>query len=140
MKNQLSKAWNFLQEHKVCNVETISTLKKSDLLSALDLEEGKVITSRISFFERGLNIMVVKVDPLTDEINTVDLNKNTKERVWLELSTPLLEEKKIKLVKDVGMDLYGSGDTFEDALINLADRVRTGQGEDLILSAFTVVR
>lgn len=139
MKNELFKAWTFLRAHKVCNIETLTTVTKGDVLAQLGTKVGKVLQSRISYFERGLDIMVVMVNPLTEEIETVDLNKNTKEKVWLELSIPYLEEGDVKLVKDVEMNLYGSGDTFEEAIISLAERVKSSQGDDITLSSFTLV-
>jgi len=85
----------------------------------------------ISYFEHGLLIEVVKVNPDTLEIDD-DKTKNTKVQVWLECGGPVIDEED-------GTCLFGEtyhdwkldtgADTFEQAIINLAELVKKEYGE-----------
>lgn len=73
-------------------------------------------------FEKGLDIMVVKVDPETNCIEN-DSKKNTKVRIWLETGPYLLDEPH-GCERCHDLDLDCGGDTFEEAIIKLADKVK----------------
>ena len=70
------------------------------------------------YFTRNLDIEVVKVNPETDEIDDIK-TKNTKTSVWLECGTN----------KDHDIDLDCGGDTFEEAIIKLAELVKRKYGD-----------
>jgi len=70
-----------------------------------------------------LYIMVVKVNPLTNEVDD-DQTKNTKTQVWLEVG-PWSEQYHTH-----DWDLDCGGDTFEEAIIKLADLVKQYYGDD----------
>jgi hypothetical protein len=146
MKNEFLEAWGFLMKHKVFNVETI--VRKSDLpiLSDDDGENcDEILSIRHSYFERCLSIMVVKLDPNTNEINLDDNLLNTDVRVWLEVSNPVLDidgdwgkKGEIILARSIEKDLSSSGDTFEDAILNLVDIVKLEYGSDIRSSMITL--
>lgn len=71
-------------------------------------------------------IHVTKVNPMTDEIDD-DENKNTKVVVWLECFPD--DENMNGRFHD--MDLDCGGDTFEDAIVELATLVKSKYGNDL---------
>jgi hypothetical protein len=99
-------AWWYLQEHELFQLPD----------------------SRVSFFDRCLDINVVRVEPGTDMINLIDEAKNTELQVWLEASTPEIsddfEQTGWVLVKDIELDLHASGSTFEAAVIGLYNCVK----------------
>lgn len=78
---------------------------------------------RISHFEEGLCIMVVKVNPATETIED-DESLNTATRVWLEHGEyTVVEEEHVKwkgCCHNIELDVGGV--TFEDAIIKLANR------------------
>ena len=94
-------------------------------------------------FWEALDIDVVKVDPRTNSIND-DSSKNTKTEVWLEAGghIPELDSPRSgrhAFYHDYTLDC--GGDTFEEAIIKLADLVlknygwndRTPHDEDALL-------
>ena len=93
-------AWRFLEKHKIF--------------------EG--------FFNDGLWVKAVKVNPETDAIDD-DATKNTKVQIWLECGA---YEEPCGFAHDTDLDC--GGDTFEAAIIELARLVRkyyTDNGEKL---------
>lgn len=128
MKNDLFNGWGFLLEHKIFNVQ--SSVKKADLPEVLASGfKDDVITSRVSYFERGLGINVVMVNPETMEIDLEDDALNTKQMVWLEASTPMMIDGEVVIGRE--FDLYGSGETFEKAVEALVGRVKELCGDDV---------
>lgn len=87
--NNFYEAWEFLLEHKMFQ----------------------------RHFRELLYIMVVKVNPLTNEVDD-DRTKNTKTQVWLEVG-PWSEQYHTH-----DWDLDCGGDTFEEAICKLADLVK----------------
>jgi len=83
----------------------------------------KLTNSNVSFFDRGLDVNVVKVEPGTDAIDLEDDAKNTELQVWLEVATPEYEDDSYSgewvLVNDIELNLHASGATFEEAVLNL---------------------
>ena len=73
----------------------------------------------ISHFQQLLDIEVVMVNPENDTIDD-DENKNTKEAVWLECGK--YSEKYGDRVHDIDLDC--GGDTFEEAILELAKLVK----------------
>lgn len=88
------KSWRFLTSHKIFNN---------------------------SFVYDRLEIAVVKVNPVTNEVDD-NIEKNTKVQVWLECFPNSAEGK----IHDVDLDC--GGNTFEDAIINLAELVEEKYG------------
>ena len=81
-------------------------------------------------FSCDLDIMVVKVDPETLAINLDDNSKNTHTRIWLEHG-PYDDEWGV-CAHDIDLDC--GGDTFEEAVIELAKLVKwhyTDDGEKI---------
>jgi hypothetical protein len=81
------------------------------------------------FYEEALDIDVVLVDPETESISD-DEEKNTVVRVWLE-SGPYEKDESQEFegyVHDIDLDC--GGETFEEAIINLADKVLKKYGEN----------
>jgi hypothetical protein len=76
------------------------------------------------YFNRCLDVEVVKVDPSTNEINFEDESKNTKTTVWLEFG-PIVEDTYndflTRYIPSHDIDLDCGGDTFEEAIIKLAN-------------------
>lgn len=70
-----------------------------------------------------LDIEVQKVNPITCAVDE-DKSKNTKIEIWLECG-PYLKDCK---AHDVDLDC--GGDTFENAIINLAKLVKDKYGDD----------
>ena len=80
----------------------------------------------VSYFNRCLDIEVVKVDPADNEINFEDESKNTKTTVWLEFG-PVVENTYnnflTRYIPSHDIDLDCGGDTFEEAITELANLV-----------------
>lgn len=84
------------------------------------------LTNHIIFdnhFQECLDIWVAKVNPKTCEIDD-DTSKNTKVEVWLECG-PYKSE-----CTTHNIDLDCGGDTFEEAIIELAKLVKEIYGDD----------
>ena len=87
----------------------------------------KLPDSSTSFFDRGLDINVVRVVPGTGTINLDDDSKNTELRVWLEVSTPVYDsdsERGDWHLVEAGYNIHASGSTFEKAIMSLFDFVK----------------
>lgn len=81
-------------------------------------------------FVEELYIMVVKVNPDTNEIDD-DNTKNTKVQIWLEHGAYIEEYNACS--HDIDLDC--GGDTFEEAIIELAKLVKknyTDNGDKII--------
>ena len=74
-------------------------------------------------FTKCLYIEVVKVNPLTKEVDD-DKTKNTLTNIWIECG-PYKEQYE---THDISLDC--GGDTFEEAIIKLANLVKDSYGED----------
>lgn len=108
--NNIVKEWNFLKEHKIFGKNVYTT-------------EGKLIGQK-NVFDQCLDIDYVMVNPETLEIDD-DESKNTKVQVWLECG-PWDNEDNMPS-HDIELDCYG--DTFEEAILELAKLVRKHYGE-----------
>lgn len=95
-------AWEYLYKHKIFQVP---------------IDENY----SVSWFTRALDIQIVKVNPDND---TLEDNKelNTKIQVWLECGPINKEENKYILTHDYDLDT--GADTFEDAILLLANKVK----------------
>ena len=80
-------------------------------------------------FENDLCFDIVKVNPDTKEIDCFDETKNTKVEVWLEHGHYDVEWGACVH----NFDLDCSGDTFEEAIIKLAELVKRHYTNDGIL-------
>ena len=82
-------------------------------------------------FLEALDIDVVKVNPDTNSIDD-DRNKNTKTRVWLETGAYIEDDPLPIECSPFYHDYYldCGGDTFEDAIIQLAELVIKHYGKD----------
>lgn len=95
-----------------------------DFYSAwLFLSEHKIFNDRFSY---DLWFDVVKVDPETGAINLLDKSKNTKVEVWLEHGP--YDEAWEGCTHDIDLDC--GGDTFEEAIIKLAELVKKHYTDD----------
>lgn len=101
------EAWDFLNGH------TIFSKQSSDKYY------GNFYTNK---FDECLTIEVVKINPKTKEIDDNE-NLNTKTEVWLECG-PYNENE---AMHDINLDC--GADTFEQAIINLANLVLKQYGE-----------
>lgn len=105
--NDFYEAYTFLENHKM--TKTYSKLEN-------DSKEVE-----FNHFYKSLDIAVVKVNPETCELEYKQdrLHLNTKTEVWLELGAWNEEYK----VAYHDYDLDCGGDSFEEAIINLANLV-----------------
>ena len=85
------------------------------------LEEHPIFKNH---FQYCLDIEIVKVNPITNSVDD-DFNKNTKTQIWLECGP----YKSNYATHDVDLDC--GGDTFEEAIIELASLVKDVYGDDL---------
>jgi len=107
------EAWWFLQEHKV--------FKPTEFLE----KPGSVHVyyRYIKDLNQLISIMVVRVDPKTNEVSD-DESKNTKPRVWLE--TDVWDSDNNMYAHDIDLDVEAT--TFEEAIIKLAIKVKKKYG------------
>lgn len=106
--NDFCEAFNFLKSHKLCECE-ISINNKSKYL--------------VNYFNECLDIEVVKVNPKINEIDT-KMENNTKTEVWLEFGRAFINysiSDQVMFNHDYRLDC--GGDTFEEAIIELANLV-----------------
>ena len=81
-----------------------------------------------SLFDEGLNVDIMAVNPKTNKIED-DTRLNTKARIWLEHGSAYYEEREYgNYHTRHDTDLDCSGDTFEEAIMNLADKVHEHYG------------
>lgn len=78
----------------------------------------------INYFNRCLHIIPMKVNPETNEVDTVDISKNTKTVIWLEFGRAVYDvcSRRAIIFHDINLDC--GADTFEQAIINLAELCR----------------
>ena len=114
------EAFNFLRNHKLCECE---------------IDQGNRRKSVVNYFDRCLSISVVKINPETDEIDA-NMSNNTKTEVWLEFGRAFID---YSITDDVMFEhdyrLDCGGDTFEEAIIklaNLVDQFYYDNGEDIL--------
>lgn len=81
------------------------------------LSEHKIFNDR---FNNDLWFEVVKVDPDTNAINYKNSSKNTKVQVWLEHGP--FDKEWGACTHDIDLDC--GGDSFEEAIIKLAELVK----------------
>lgn len=133
------EAWHYLEEHRIFQQETKITITEKDnkqfekmfdeviSLKDLGLEEmvGEQIHYTSRFNDECLDIEVVKVNPRT---NAIDDNKelNTKVQIWLEAGAYRKECRTHDWELDCGAD------SFEEAIIELANLVQKRYGDDPI--------
>jgi hypothetical protein len=91
------EAYNFLRHHPMC------------------------VLKKINYFNRCLDIDVVKVCPETNAIED-DPALNTKTQIWLEFGG-MDEDEYFGVIPCHDIDLDCGGDTFEEAIIKLANLV-----------------
>ena len=144
MKSKIAESWDFLVNHKIFNVETVIESSKLEALRLVnESEEREVLNIRNSFFERCLDVSVVLVNELTNEIDIVALEQNTKAQIWLEVSVPVIDHngdygKKGEIVLSKECELSCSGDTFELAIYDLASKVNALYGRDIASSTIVL--
>lgn len=106
------EAWKYLSSHPANSIDR----KRKSL-------------HRNYFLNGCLSMIVVKVNPNSNrvEITQDRIHLNTKTRIWLEYGEVLKNEttNKISFCHDVELDC--SGDTFEEAIINLANNVKNSK-------------
>ena len=114
------EAFNFLRNHKLCECE---------------IDQGNRRKSVVNYFDRCLSISVVKINPETDEIDA-NMSNNTKTEVWLEFGRAFIDYNttdSVMFEHDYRLDC--GGDTFEEAIIklaNLVDQFYYDNGEDIL--------
>ena len=114
------EAFNFLRNHKLCECE---------------IDQGNRRKSVVNYFDRCLSISVVKINPKTDEIDA-NMSNNTKTEVWLEFGRAFIDYNttdSVMFEHDYRLDC--EGDTFEEAIIklaNLVDQFYYDNGEDIL--------
>lgn len=95
----------------------------TDFYTAWDFLQGHKIFN--DQFNCGLWTEVVKVDPKINAIN-FDVSKNTKVQIWLEHGP--YDKEWGGCTHDLDLDC--GGDTFEDAIIKLAELVKNKYGDE----------
>ena len=110
----------------------MAKMQKMDFYQAFHfLKNHRIFGDR---FLESLDITVVKVDPKTKRVAD-KRERNTLTRVWLEAG-PLIKRKPGKVWEGPDFytdpDLNCGGDTFEDAIICLAEKVLSIYGWDTI--------
>lgn len=105
--NNFYDAWWFLQEHPAFKYINPKYPKSGEW----------------GFFEECLDIDVQKVNPKTKRIDN-DEKLNTKVEVWLECGEYLFDEHNKEYLPCHDIQLDCGGDTFEEAIINLANLVK----------------
>ena len=114
------EAFNFLRNHKLCECE---------------IDQSNRRKSVVNYFDRCLSISVVKINPETGEIDA-NMSNNTKTEVWLEFGRAFIDYNTTDSVifeHDYRLDC--EGDTFEEAIIklaNLVDQFYYDNGEDIL--------
>ena len=86
------------------------------------LEEHKIFHGQ---FNNELYVEVVKVNPNTNKIDYIDRSKNTKVEIWLEHGP--YDAEWGGCTHDIDLDC--GGDTFEEAIIKLAQLVKEKYGD-----------
>jgi len=116
--NDFYEAWWFLHE------TPIFMPSKEDFIKTGCSEEYAEVCSTLdsNYFGLSLCIDVQKVDPIKRRIMK-DKKRNTHVEIWLECGEPYFEEhaKEIRTYHNIEYDC--GGDTFEEAIINLANIV-----------------
>ena len=110
------EAFHFLKTHKMIESTGFEGLKHNH-------------------FDECLDISVVKVNPETDEIETND-NLNTKTQIWLEFGPIHYDNIFDKMMPEHDTNLDCGADTFEEAIIklaNLVDLYYDDNGEKVVL-------
>lgn len=107
--NDFYDAYIFLQDHGICKCKPYIN--------------GKIADYENNYFVRCLDVEVVKVNPETNTVDN-DTSKNTKTQVWLEFGAAFLAldiSEHVRFEHDTRLDC--GADTFEEAIINLANLV-----------------
>lgn len=125
MKNSFSSIWLWLSEHHIFNVETIVTKKDFPEILADHFEKERVLI-KTSYFERGLDVTVVSVNPNSKEIDLKHPELNTQDMIWLEVSIPIEEDGQVIL--SLVPELNSSGETFEIAISELREKILNKYG------------
>ncbi|SHH61823.1 hypothetical protein [Ferrimonas marina] len=152
------EAWHFLVEHRIFNVNNRHILSGEGAVAELGamagLEPGDELESRRSWFDYSLQIEVVRVDPATGGVSE-NPEINTATRVSLECGQPVIQRgHEVREEHDFpggyylrlgdeettghDIELDVSGETFEQAIIALAGKVRALYGEDVEGALFTL--
>ena len=76
-----------------------------------------------NYFANSLEIDVVKVNPLNSTIED-DESLNTKTEVWLECGEPYFDKELETILYYHTIEYDTGGDTFEEAIINLAEIIK----------------
>jgi len=109
------EAWWFLKDLHSFKV------KEEDLRQIGYSENlAKIMSEETSYFQESLIIEVQKVNPENDTIEE-DEKLNTKTVVWLECGSPYCDENTKTILTYHNWDWDCGGDTFEEAIINLAN-------------------
>lgn len=104
MNDKFYESWLFIQQHP------------------------KFMYGDLETFPFGMDIMVVKVNPETKRIDDDDA-KNTLTQVWLEYGPYEMEGDSIRTAPSHDPELDSGRDTFEEAIIELAQLVKEKYGE-----------
>lgn len=105
--NDFYEAWNYLDECDYYKYK-YKTQRGEELL--------------MGSFQQALYVMVVKVNPKTNSVDD-DTDKNTKTQVWVESGSYVYDENVDDWISTHDIRLDVGGDTFEEAIINLANLV-----------------
>lgn len=129
--------WWFLNDHDAFSIRYVSQIsdeifhtedaKNRDLYKLIHKTDnftqfdGYVeIESKVNYFETNLSIDIQKVNPETNEIDD-DESLNTKVQFFLCSNVPdVCEDGSIF----AGEEVFASGDSFDDAIRNIAELVR----------------
>ena len=124
------EAYKWLYEHPIFQFEY--KFGPELKLSWASMSDNPAI---VSFFDRAIDINVVKVNPKNDTIDD-DETLNTKTAVWIEIGTEWDEEYNCFQMHVWYLDT--GGDTYEEAILSLAQLVWKyyGNTNELIVSPY----
>lgn len=120
------EAWWFLNETPIFQA-SVEDMKKMGFSGELIELENSL---NINYFHQSLQIEVQKVCPIKRRIMK-NKKRNTHTEVWLECGEPYYDEHTKDIRTYHNLDYDCGGDTFEEAIINLANIVLEKNKENL---------
>ena len=118
------EAWWFLNECK-----SFKATKRVLIQAGYSESLAKITSGETNYFQESLCIEVQKVNPENDTIEE-DEKLNTKIVVWLECGSPYYDEHTKRILTYHNWDWDCGGDTFEEAIVNLANIIWEHENEN----------
>lgn len=83
----------------------------------------------VNYFNRCLKIIPIQINPETNEVDVTDSSKNTKTVIWLEFGRAIYNAYAGRAIIFHDINLDCGADTFEQAIIKLAELCRENNYE-----------